>query len=423
ARAPRDGVHVRGHPGEVRRGGGRRRGLGARAARRHARPARHGPPGGRARDRRPGRGGGAGRRGGRRGLRPLAGRAERRVAAGGGGRRPGGEGGRLRLRGRRVEHRHREGGEPRHDPSRAAHGLREPARGGGAHAPGPAAPAPGDPHHLRLGLRGDHRGGARRPRAAREVRDLPPLPAPEPGHRGPRAHAHAPARGGLLRRPGRHLPRRGVLPVAALRRPPQARVARRPPALPGRQPGRGRVVGQGPGRRRAGPAPRGGRSRGRAGARDDDALGHHGGRRLRLGRGPHPARLRVSHRGPPARLPGSGLPRRPPLRPARALRHRHGARGLPLHLRGGARAPPPRGRAPGGRPARGPGPRHAPGRPARAHARRGGAVRDRRARLRGGGPAGPRGGRAPPGAPARGGAPRAVGRRPGGDPASLPAVV
>jgi hypothetical protein len=49
-------------------------------------------------------------------------------------------GGRVRLRGRRLEHRHREGGRPGHDPSRPAHVLRQRARGrGGAGRPGRCA--------------------------------------------------------------------------------------------------------------------------------------------------------------------------------------------------------------------------------------------------------------------------------------------
>ena len=58
----------------------------------------------------------------------------------------------------------------------------------------------------------------------------------------------------------------------------------------------------------------------------------------------------------------AGLPGRPPVRPPRALRDRHLARRLPLHLRGRARAPHPRrraaaaGRSPPARRAR-----HAPG--------------------------------------------------------------
>jgi hydroxyacid-oxoacid transhydrogenase len=79
-------------------------------------------------------------------------------------------------------------------------------------------------------------------------------------------------------------------------------------------------------------------------ARRDDARRHHGGRRVRLGRRAHTARLRVSDREPPALLPGARLPRGPSLRPPRPLGDRHGARGVPLHLRGDAGAPPPRRR-------------------------------------------------------------------------------
>ena len=64
--------------------------------------------------------------------------------------------------------------------------------------------------------------------------------------------------------------------------------------------------------RRALPAPRGGRRRRPRGARRDDARRHDGGRRLRLGRRAHPARVRLSDRRPQARLPAARLSRRPP---------------------------------------------------------------------------------------------------------------
>ena len=101
---------------------------------------------------------------------------------------------------------------------------------------------------------------------------------------------------------------------------------RRPPALPGLQPGRRRVVGEGAGVRRRLPAPRRRGPRRRRGARPDDARRLDGGGRLRLGGRAHPARLRVSDRGAQARLPAAGLSRRPPVRPARALGDRHRAR-------------------------------------------------------------------------------------------------
>ena len=65
---------------------------------------------------------------------------------------------------------------------------------------------------------------------------------------------------------------------------------------------------------------------------------------------PHPPRLRLPDRHRHAGLPARRLPGRPPVRPPRALGDRHLARRLPLHLRGRARAPHPRRRAAAGRP-------------------------------------------------------------------------
>ena len=80
---------------------------------------------------------------------------------------------------------------------------------------------------------------------------------------------------------------------------------------------------------------------------------------LRLGGRPHPARVRVSDRRPEARVPAAGLSRRPSVRAARALRDRHRAGRVPVHLRGRARAPRSRGRAAGRRAARRAGARRA----------------------------------------------------------------
>ena len=80
-------------------------------------------------------------------------------------------------------------------------------------------------------------------------------------------------------------------------RPAAPRVPGRPAALPGRQPGLRRVVGQGAGVRGALSAPRGARSRRHRGARRDDARRLAGRRGLRLGRRAHPARVRLSDRG------------------------------------------------------------------------------------------------------------------------------
>ena len=179
-----------------------------------------------------------------------------------------------------------------------------------------------------------------------------------------------PARGHLVRGPGRGLPRGRVLPVQALRHARAPGLPRRPPALPGRQPGGRRVVGQGAGVRRALPAPRRGRRRGHRGARLHDAQRHDGRRGLRLGRRAHPPRLRLPDRRAQARVLRRGLPRRPPVRAPRPLGDRHRAGGLPLHLRGRPRAPPPRRRAAAGRAAVRPRPRLPARRATRPDARR-----------------------------------------------------
>ena len=65
------------------------------------------------------------------------------------------------------------------------------------------------------------------------------------------------------------------------------------------------------------------------------------GRRLRLRRRAHPARLRLPDRRAEARVLAARLPRRPPVRAARPLGDRHRAGRVPVHLRGRSRAPPP----------------------------------------------------------------------------------
>ena len=153
---------------------------------------------------------------------------------------------RLRLRRRRLGDRHGEGRRPDRLPPRAGDGLRQPAdRRGPQAARRRCKPHLAIPTTSGTGERGDHGRRARHPRAEGQVGDLPPLHAPAPGDRRPGAHAHAGRRGRRLGRPRRGLPRRRVLPRQAVRRAPAAGDPRRPPALPGLQPGRRRVVGEG----------------------------------------------------------------------------------------------------------------------------------------------------------------------------------
>ena len=164
---------------------------------------------------------------------------------------------RLRLGRRRLVDRHGEGRRPRRLPPGARHGLRQRARRRGAAAARAAASAPRDPDDDRDRLGGDDGGRARRPRRCAvktgiSHRYLRPSQAiVDPDLRGT-----APAEVDRLGRPRRRLPRRRVAPRAPVHVARAAGDARRPPALPGRQPGRRRLVGQGAGARRPLPAPR-----------------------------------------------------------------------------------------------------------------------------------------------------------------------
>ena len=186
--------------------------------------------------------------------------------------------------------------------------------GGGKKPPGAAEAAAGDPDHGGHRVGGDHGRRARPAGPQDQERDLAPLPAPAPGHRRPRAPARRARRGHLLVRARRRLPRGRVVRLQALRRARAARDARRPAALPGRQPGLRRVVGEGARVRRAVPAPRGRRRRRPRGARPHDARRQPGRDRLRLRGRAHPARLRVSDRLAEARVVAARLSRRPPVR-------------------------------------------------------------------------------------------------------------
>ena len=137
ARRPRDGLHLRRAPAEVRDWRRRRDRLRPQLAGRA--PGARGDRSRGGRDRHTGAccpaDGGVRRRGAR--LRRRARRADRREPAGGDRPRPGERPlGRLRRRRRRVEHRHRQGGEPHDDQPRRAARLRQRPRGRRAGAGG-----------------------------------------------------------------------------------------------------------------------------------------------------------------------------------------------------------------------------------------------------------------------------------------------
>ena len=171
---PRDGLHPRGDPDQVRAGRVRRRGLGAPA------PRRLEGDGGQRSRRHPRRdhraGGGGDRGGGHRGrrLRPRPRRADGGVAAGGGRLRRRRRLRRLRRRRRRLEPRHREGRRPRRHPPGGDHGLRQPAGRRGPQAARAAAAAARDPDDGGHGVGGHHgrrssTSPTRRPRAASRI--------------------------------------------------------------------------------------------------------------------------------------------------------------------------------------------------------------------------------------------------------------
>ena len=153
--------------------------------------------------------------------------------------------------------------------------------GGGRKPPAPAQAAARHPDDRGHRVGGDDGRDPRHPEPAREERHLAPLPAPGPGHRRPRADPLLRPARHRLRGAGRRLPRRRVLPRAAVRPPRRACDPGRPPALPGLQPDHRHLVGQGARVRRRVPAPRGRRQRRRRGARPDDARRDAGGDRVR----------------------------------------------------------------------------------------------------------------------------------------------
>ena len=228
-------------------------------------------------------------------------------------------------------------------PPGAGDGVRQRAGRRGPQAAVAADAAPGDPDDVGHRQRGDDGRGARPPRAEGQERHLAPLPAPGPGDRRPRADAHA-AR-----------PRSSRRRASTSSATPPSRTSRIPfdsrprPESPGDRPpyqGSNPVADVWS----AKALEYGGRFLRRAVADADDVEARGAmmlaaslaGVGLRLGRRAHPPRLRLSDRRPQARVPAARLPGRPPVRPARALGHRHRAGGVPLHLRGRARAPRPR---------------------------------------------------------------------------------
>ncbi|CAA9469542.1 MAG: Alcohol dehydrogenase, partial [uncultured Rubrobacteraceae bacterium] len=413
-RGPREPLQARGHPHNLRAGifrGGR---LGTEATRGESGPDPDGPRRGPVRDtgQNPRHHRGRGHR--VRGLRPGKGRALARLDAGGGGLCRGGRLRRLRRRRRRVQPGHGEGGEPyRHAPG-PRHGLHLPAGGSGPQAAVPPQAVPGGADHGRDGFGGDHhrRDGPAGPQD--QGRHLAPLPAPRPRDSGPPAHlVHALRRYGRLR-PRRRLPRRRVVHRQTLPHAPGTGLAGQEAAVPGGQPRLGPLGLDGARVRRGVPAAGRGRRRGRRGARAHDARCLHRGDRVRLGGDRDPARLRLPHSEPQARLPVARLPGGA-VRPARVRRHRNGARRLQVHLPRRPRQAPPRRRADRRKAFPRRRRRHAAERPDLADEGRRGPGRPAGAGLRRGGRGGARGGRDQAAAPAHHRPQRGRTRRPGRD--------
>ena len=248
---------------------------------------------------------------------------------------------RLRLGRRRLEHRHGEGRRPDHHPPGAGHGLRQPAGGRGPQAAVAAAPAPRDPDHLGTG---------------REATTVAVLDIPELKVKTGISHRYLrPAQGIVDPEFVRTLPAQvtsstglDVICHAAesyLARPYDARER---PASPDERPpyqGANPVADVWS----AQALEYGGRFLRRAVA-DADDLEARGAMMLAAtmaGVGFGSAGVHIPHACayPIAGLKHAyqppGYPDDHPFVPARPLGDRHRARRVPLHLRGGARAPPP----------------------------------------------------------------------------------
>ena len=103
------------------------------------------------------------------------------------------------------------------DPPGAGDGLRQPTGGRGQETALAAEASPRDPDHVGDGVRGHDGRGPRHPRHQGQDRDLAPIPARHAGARRSRADPLACHRGDVLDRARRRLPRRGVVPLKAVR--------------------------------------------------------------------------------------------------------------------------------------------------------------------------------------------------------------